>query len=200
MSDQLDAARFPVTAAYLAVLPAGLDSYPQCQAKASLYRALVDDMTADGLPAPLRDLVVQPRPVTAWISEVHTHALLLAHYDMHGHDPASFAAFTYATQRALWSSKLYSILMKLLAPARMLAGASTRWSQFHRGTELHATPTDVGRAELVLRHPPLLYDAISLIGLTEGLRAALDVSRVTSQLTMVASDELGARWQVSWSE
>lgn len=200
MPHELDVARFPATAAYLAVLPAGLDSHPSCQAKASLYRAFVAETVPDGLPAALQDLMVRPRPVTSWIPEVHSHALLLAHYDLQGHDHASFAKFTYDSQHALWTSKLYSFLMKLIAPSRLLAGTSTRWSQFHRGSELGATALAPGVAELVLRCPAHLYDEISILGLTEGLRAVLDVSRVPSQLAMVASDLHGARWRVQWSE
>jgi hypothetical protein len=200
MTSEVDAARLPATAAYLAALPAGLASHPECQAKASLYRAFVGERAPPGLPEVLLDLVLHPRPVTAWIPEVYSHALLLAHYDMDGHDHESFARFTYDSQRALWNSKLYAFLMKLVSPARLITQAGSRWSQFHRGSDLSAEERGPGRGELILRHPPSLYDEISLIGLTEGLRAVLDVSRVRSQLQLVERTDLGARWRVDWDD
>lgn len=197
---EVDATQLPATAAYLAALPAGLASHPECQAKASLYRAFVGERAPPGLPDELVDLMQHPRPVTAWIPEVHSHALLLAHYDMHGHDHASFARFTYDSQTELWNSKLYAFLMKLVSPARLIASAGQRWAQFHRGSELTANELGPYEGELVLRHPSGLYDEISLIGLTEGLRAVLDVSRVPSRLRLVHHDDLGARWHVEWRD
>ena len=200
MTSEVDAALLPATAAYLAALPAGLASHPECQAKASLYRTFIGERVPPGLPDALLDLMQHPRPVTAWIPEVHSHALLLAHYDMLGHDHQSFARFTYDTQRELWNSKLYKFLMKLVSPARLITGAGQRWAQFHRGSELSANELGPTEGELLLRHPPKLYDEISLIGLTEGLRAVLDVSRVPSRLRLTHHDDLGARWHVEWNE
>jgi hypothetical protein len=90
--------------------------------------------------------------------------------------------------------------MKLVSPARLIASAGKRWAQFHRGSELDARELGPSEGELVLRHPSRLYDEISLIGLTEGLRAVLDVSRVRSRLRLVHHDDLGARWHVDWRE
>ena len=200
MSSDVDATLLPATAAYLAALPAGLASHPDCHAKASLYRAFIGERAPPGLPDVLVDLMQHPRPVTAWIPEVHSHALLLAHYDMLGHDHASFARFTYDSQRELWQSKLYGFLMKLVSPARLITSAGKRWAQFHRGSSLDARELGACEGELVLRHPSCLYDEISLIGLTEGLRAVLDVSRVPSRLRLMHHDDLGARWHVEWND
>ena len=69
--------RFPALEEYIAGLPDGLASHPQCQAKASLYRSLIDTKglepdDVDALPPDLRSLVIHPVPISSWIPEVHS--------------------------------------------------------------------------------------------------------------------------------
>jgi hypothetical protein len=200
---ELDHARFPTVAEYLAGLPQGLDSHPACLAKASLYRGLLDDcplVDRAGLPAVLVDLVEHMRPVNTWIPEVQSHAVLLAVYDRSFADEQRFAAFCFEAQRRLWRSKIYSMLMRWTSPQRLLATASKRWEVFHRGSSLHAEAFTEGRATLHLEHPPGLYDRVSRVGLTEGLRAALSMTtQYTSSLVPLDASPTGARWAASWS-
>lgn len=190
----------PHLRAYLERLPDGLASYPECRAKASLYRSVIESpgIDAEALPEALRDLVRRPRPVTEWIPEVQSHAVLIAQYEQHFGDLSRFVEHCYAVQRQLWDSKLYAFMMRLVSPARLLASTSQRWGQFHRGTELVADRTGERTAILQLRTPPHIYDEITLAGLTEGLRAVIDSSGNPSALVLTASDATGARWSVTW--
>jgi hypothetical protein len=190
----------PQLRAYLDRLPAGLDSYPECRAKASLYRGMTDGLTVDasGLAPELVDLLEQPRPVTDWIPEVHSHAILLAQYDQHFDDLEVFGAHSYAYQHRMWSSKLYAFMMRFVSPQRLIASTSQRWAQFHRGSTLQATRTGDDTAEVVLETPPWIYDAILLRSLTEGLRAVLDRSAIPTTLTLLSQEPSTARWSVRW--
>ena len=80
-------------------------------------------------------------------------------------------------------------MMRLMSPVRLLASTSQRWGQFHRGTELVAERSGEGAAWLRLTTPPHVYDEIALIGLTEGLRAVIDCSGISSEFTLVEFDE-----------
>lgn len=190
----------PALRAYLDRLPEGLDSYPECRAKASLYRSILETLPIDDtrLPEALRDLLRRPRPVTDWIPEVHSHAVLISQYDQHFRDLPSFVRHCYAAQRELWASKIYAFMMRFVSPVRLLASASQRWGQFHRGSELVAERSGERAAILRLTVPPHIYDEVALVGLTEGLRAVIDSSGTRSEFAMVESDATGARWAVRW--
>lgn len=190
----------PHLRAYLERLPEGIASYPECRAKASLYRGMTDGLGVDttGLPPEIVDLIDQPRPVTDWIPEVHSHAILLAQFDQHFEDVEVFAAHCYAYQHKMWSSKLYAFMMRFVSPPRLIATTSQRWSQFHRGSSLVATRTDENNAEVVLTTPPWIYDEVSLRGLTEGMRAVLDRSAIPTTFTLLSQEPAEARWTVRW--
>lgn len=190
----------PHLRAYLDRLPAGLDSYPECRAKASLYRGMIDGLGVDpaGLAPELVDLLEQPRPVTDWIPEVYSHAILLAQYDQHFDDVDVFAAHCYAYQHRMWSSKLYAFMMRFVSPPRLIASTSQRWAQFHRGSTLQATRTGDDSAEVVLETPPWIYDEVSLRALSEGMRAVLDRSAIPTTLTFLSQEPSVARWSVRW--
>ena len=64
--------------------------------------------------------------------------------------------------------------------------------------KLVAERSGEGAAWLRLTAPPHIYDEIALIGLTEGLRAVIDCSGISSEFTMVEGDETGARGRVRW--
>ncbi|MGH1346309.1 MAG: hypothetical protein ACRBN8_32380 [Nannocystales bacterium] len=186
---QFDRARFPLLAAYLDGLPDGLASYPDCTAKAAMLpfvlkrRPFVGEAAA--LPPRLAELLERPPLPTQWIPETEYLGLNLAIADQ---------ASLSATQcQALWrqivldmtQSRLYSIILTLLRPARMIRSASQRWNRFHRGTSL--TVADAGGHFVVrMEYPPHLlnrYLAESYTGVLQAIArssatSALDVTFV----------------------
>lgn len=190
----------PRLRAYLEGLPAGLESYPECRAKASLYRSVIEPLPLDAaqVPEPLRDLLRRPRPVTDWIPEVHSHAILIAQCDQRFSDLPGFARHCYAAQRALWASKIYAFMMRFISPGRLLASTSQRWGQFHRGSELVSIREGEDSAILRLTAPAYVYDEIAMIGLTEGMRAMLDCGSTPSKLTLIERGPGGGCWTVRW--
>jgi hypothetical protein len=196
--------RFPAVEAYLAGLPDGLDSHPECQSKASLYRTLIDTRPLDrddieALPAPLRQLTVHPMPISSWIPEVHSHALILATYDRRFDSREEFLAHAYDEQKRLFSSRVYAIAFRVLSPVFLLKSMDLRWRMFHRGSRMRLVERRGTHAVVELTHPPGLYDEVSRCGLCEGLRAALDIvagdgTSVTVELAEPTRAVISARW------
>jgi hypothetical protein len=163
---------------YLATLPGGIDAYPQCMAKASVVRDAMQRTLPPGidLPAPLRALIEQPPPVSAWIPEVHQNALMLAILDTHFDetDVEGFYSWILDRNRRLFSSPLYRALFLVLSPERLLAGFQRRWSTFRRGSELSIERFGGGRARGRLISPPNLHSKVSARGLGFGFQAAIE--------------------------
>ncbi len=173
--------KFPALTEYLAGIPDGLESYPDCLAKASLYRGMVADRpllqpVLAELPAPLRVLIEHPVPVSSWLPEVHSHALMLAVYDVHFGDLNAFTTWAYEQQRALFTGPLYSVAMRLVSPSLLFKTAPVRFSMFHRGARLVIVERRDNGGTARLEYPPGLYDSISRAGLCSGLTAALDLT------------------------
>jgi hypothetical protein len=163
---------------YLAALPGGIDAYPHCLAKASVARDAMQRTLPPSaeLPAPLRTLIEQPPPVTAWIPEVHQNALMLAILDTHFDetDFDGFFAWILDRNRRLFSSPLYRALFFVLSPQRLLGGFQRRWSTFRRGTTLAIERSDDRGARARLTSPPHLHTKTSARGLGIGFQAALE--------------------------
>lgn len=173
-------ALFPATAAYVARLPNGLDSHPDCQVKASLYRSALEGRpipraAIDALPPRLRTLVVNPAPVSAWIPEVQSLALLTAHLDACCSSLEDFERSCYLRQRRLFDSPLYRVVVKLATPNLLLRTAALRWGALHRGTTLVVERNERGVAHLNMEHPAQLWDEPTRLALTAGFRALLDL-------------------------
>jgi len=199
-----DDEQFPALTEYLASVPNGLDGYPECLAKGSLYRTMIADRplvdpALAKLPTPLRALVEHPAPVSSWVPEVHSHALMLAVYDVHFGDVKRFTTWAYAQQRALFTGPLYSVAMRMVSPSLLFKTATIRFGMFHRGARLVVVERRDAGGTARLEHPPGLYDSISRAGLCAGLTAALDLTiagRASVEVTEAGDDYalLNADW------
>lgn len=174
-------ALFPATAAYIARLPHGLDSHPDCQVKASLYRSTLEGRpiprnAADALPPRLKQMVLSPAPVSAWVPEVQSLALVTAHLDVCCRSLSDFERSCYLRQRRLFDSPLYRAVVKLATPNLLLRTAALRWGALHRGTTLVVQANERGVAHLSMEHPAHLWDKPTRLALTAGFRALLDLS------------------------
>ena len=80
-SGQIDMRDAPRLGAYLAQLPAGLDSHPECTAKASVVRKVYEfarDNPLVGLPEPLQRLLDEPLPSSTWVPQAQVLAAIVA--------------------------------------------------------------------------------------------------------------------------
>src|SRR5512133_524503 len=180
---------------YLAGLPAGLDSFPECVAKGSVLRStLVQQPVAEiaaRLPAALRSLVTDPPVDSEWMSEVRFVAIYHAVADVRGLSDADVMAWARDRNRALFRNPAYRILMAVSSPATLLRGATMRWSNWHRGSTLEIEGiTDVG-VRALLRFPPALFDDLLLRVFGEAFVAALELARAKAPAAAVERVEPG---------
>jgi uncharacterized protein (TIGR02265 family) len=198
----VDAARFPIASQYLASLPAGEASYPQCVVKGSVLRAIVDSspipFPSDELPATLAELVQTPPLPNQWVSEVKFNALMLAHEDLI--PSAMFREWVYSRNRKLFSSSLYRILFLVVSPERLLSQMTSRWAAFRRGTELAIVSSASKHFVVDLRYPPFLYDKHVLANVTVAVTAALDAAGGHDPRVRLAEiGETSARFDIRWA-
>jgi len=195
------AASFPRLAAYLDGLPDGLASYPSCQARTSVARALLE--SADLAPAatvpPLVAQLLDP-PSHGWIPEARLQATVLAIADLRGVADEAHLAWMHTVNLEIYRSPIYRALMAFLAPRTLLERGASRWEAFHRGTTLVTTPSTAARsAEAVLTFPPRLFNHLLLRGYAETFHAALVHSRAQEVTVEVAGwDETSAHFLARW--
>lgn len=200
----IDAARFPATAAYLASLPQGAASYPAHLAKASLYRKALEDRplrdVRGALPAELVTLIENPVPFSSWISQAAWRGVMRAIYDTHFHDEARYRAWIYRSNRAMFDSTMYKIMMSVVSPGVLLRGAELRWETFHRGVPLQVVRVGDRAASITMRYPAPLLDAFDLHVHSEAFRAAIDAagardSTVNAELVTPGHAAFSAHWR-----
>jgi hypothetical protein len=186
---------------YLAGLPDGLASYPQCQVKGSVFRSLFDGVDLDPAPLapPLRQLLEDPPIASEWIPEVHLWALLFAAADQRRMDAEAIRSWIYQRRRQLFEGAVYRFLMALVPPATLVRTSAMRWGAFHRGTVLEAGGVADDGARLHLAFPSGLFDSQALDALTAVVRAALDASRARgAEVEVEEATATTARFRASW--
>ena len=193
---------YPNLAAYLERLPDGADSYPKCQAKCSLLRAVVAEFptggSTRGLPDELRLLLDELPPPSVWIPETHFVAAHFALMDIFGMGEDELLQLTYAANRKLAHSRMYRALTRLASPGVLVKGASMSWSFIHKGSTLRAEAETKG-ALLTLRHPPHLYPSLGHRSIGRGFTAALEASNGKNpHVRVLSSTPDHAKLQVSW--
>lgn len=196
----------PLTSAYIAGLPAGLDSYPDCLAHRSILEGLVRDHghvgRAAGLPGPVRRLLTLPVK-DDWIPEVVFQAANLAIRDHAFEDDAGFMTWTTDWSRELLDKPVLKHLMRLLSPTLVVSGAAKRWKAVHVGSRLEARLLDdeAGRARSVARltFPPHLFPELFLRGLVGVFDAAVRGARGRdTRVRLLSHSDSHAEYETSW--
>lgn len=193
----------PSFSAYLRRLPDGLDSYPDCKAKATLYQSFIDTEALAQMhvmPPPLQRLLEHPPPISAWIPEVHSHALLHASRDLFFDSDKAYLQQAYDNQRALFSGPLYRIMLAVASPKLLFRAASTRWNSFHRGAHFQVDAMAPGSARLRIEHEPHLWDSLMADAMMRGLEAVLHLSGA-ADAKLVAAEQTPTKIlvQATWT-
>jgi hypothetical protein len=198
------AERFPRLAAYVDSLPDGIDSFPECRAKASLVhfgtKRLPVNFPTKGLPERIERHLRDPRLVTDWISEVDYNAATLALWDGHGIDDDAACEAWYDVTHALRTSRVYRLLLEFVSPGRVVRGAPVIWQQFHRGTTLNVTDETAESTIFELVTPARLFPSIILRAYASVFQGAME-SRPTrlEERMLHPSSKLGcARYLVRY--
>lgn len=166
---------------YVTGLPIGLESYPDCVCKGTVWRAhaeAFDDQKALAAvaPDPVARLLAQPPGETAWIPETHFNALLLLLRARRFPSDEAFLQRLRALNRQLLSSALYRILFAVSSPRWVVSGAAGRWGAFHRGVGIEVASDEPGRVLLRLRYPRGLVSPLVAQAYVTAFDAALELS------------------------
>jgi hypothetical protein len=188
---------------YLAGLPAGLDSFPECVAKGSVLRSTLVaqpvEQLAGRLPGELRSLVTDPPVDSEWMSEVKFVAIYHAVSDLRGFGEADVLAWARERNRALFRNPAYRILMSVSSPATLMRGASMRWSNWHRGSTLEVEGILDTGVRVVLRYPAGLFDELMLRVFGEAFAAGLELAHADSPTINVEPTSPGvATYMANW--
>jgi hypothetical protein len=197
----LDAARFPSLSAYVASLPAGLASYPECATKGALVRSIVDeiDLTDVPLPAELATMVRERPLLTAWVPAVHADAMFHVYCDLHAPTDREMLEWTYERSSRVGRSQAYRHLLAVAGPRMLLRTSVRMHGLFQRGTDIELASLGETRAELVLSHPPHLHSRLNQLSNVALLRAVVDVTGGKETVCeMIAHDARSARYVVRW--
>lgn len=199
----VDAARFPSLFAYLAALPAGLDSYPECRTKGAIVRSAIDDSdlssVVDAIPAPIAALLRERPPLTAWVPAVHADSIFHLHCDLHARTERAMLEWTYTRSTRASSQKTYRHLLAVAGPRFFLRAGGQLHGLFQQGTELEIPELAGERAVLVLAHPPHLHSRLNQLSNVALIRALIDLTGgKETQVEMVEPGPTGARYVATW--
>jgi malate dehydrogenase (quinone) len=176
-----DPIRFPRVAAFLADLPDGLASYPECQQKGSVLWALLDgkaiDPPANLLPAPVFEQLRSPPPPNVWLPTVVGRAAWLAVLDLRcPHDDAAALDEADRAYEGMARSSMYAGLLRHVSPELLIRGASYRWKALYRGIELAIDEVSPGAAVAMLRYPDHLTPRFNARSAARGLSISLRIA------------------------
>jgi len=196
--------RFPRLASYLESLPAGLASYPDCQARASLCVSLIEGMpslppTPDQVPEPMATYLAR-MPKGLWLPEVHVMAVSLTIADHFGMDDAAYLAWLEEVNRKYFSSLVLRVLMGFVSPAELAPRAPARWAAIHRGSTLTSEVIRPGEGRIELEFPPGLFAPILLQQFTAVFQAAFRHSRAKqAEVALVEASSTRGVYEARWS-
>lgn len=128
----------PQLNAYMARLPAGLQSYPTCKGKASLFRLINELQPVVDIPAALPELL-RPYlrctlPASQWVPELDYVLFSIAMDDLRGWDNDGMRRFWRRVMTHIDNSTMYGLLFRFLSARMLITTVASRWSSFHLGT------------------------------------------------------------------
>ena len=198
----VDPARFPALSEYLGTLPAGMDSYPDCQAKGSMVVSALEghDLSAelDALPPVLVELVRDPPPPTRWIPLVWSEALFHVVCDSFYPGEEAVIAWTYRRTVAMARKPMYRRLASAAGPRFFLRLGAGVHQLFERGTSMKVSSGD-RRTRVRLTHPRHVHSTLNKVSNIGMFRAIIEITGGKNGVcTMTQCTPTGAAYDCSW--
>jgi hypothetical protein len=197
-----DPGSLPRTAAYVAGLPAGLDSYPKCRVRTAVTRLIIERfpqaLDHAGLEKAFVDQLRGALERGEWMPETMGTATRILTRDAVFESDAQYNDWTFEIANELFARPFYRALMYVMSPSLVMLGASRRWNAFREGTTLTSKSAGNG-GDITLTFPPHLYTPLVLEGFGHAFRASLAAARardVRVELAEVSADR--ARWVAGW--
>lgn len=194
--------RFPRLFNYIKRLPAGLDSYPECQSKGSIIRSTLDGHDGEellkGLPEELAVYVRTPPSVGEWTSNVHNGALFLAVCDLFYPEQSQMEAWTRERTKTMGTG-LYRGLMHIGGPRIFFRVSKSMQGLFQRGVDVSPKFEGANRMLNTLTFPPHLrshYMLLANVPMYEELATLTGVK--DAKATLEEWDATSAVYAVHW--
>jgi len=192
----------PRVAEYLAPLPAGVASYPQCVAKAALLRRALGQrpLSRDhvlALPKVLRELVTCPPLDGESVPDVWLAGVLLAIADAYEMRDEEYLDWIRDLNSTMFNT-LFRILMKVVSPEHLVRRAADRWKVFHSGSSLAIVELTRGRCVAHLTFPHLLFHGLALRQFAPVFEAAVQMSDPRGRVELGACDATQAFFIAHW--
>lgn len=194
----------PRLSRYLASLPQGVDSHPECTVRAATMHAaldLLDLEDAEGLPGPVREVVLDPPHRSRHIPEVHNLAFFTWLRDERFEGDEGYLTFTDAVFHRFYAMPLYRLAFMMGRPDQ-IASASTRiWGWIRSGTSLELVSRGEAHVDLRVRYPDQLFDALHARVLARGLAVAYRLAHSYEELSVTPGEQTPSELllEVRWS-
>lgn len=197
--------------AYLARLPRGAASYPDCLVQASIYEDLrselppLDPRDTGRLPPGLGAYIRHGTP-GEWIPEVWASSLMELWYATAcGRDEDAARARLRGLNAGVIELPAFRALVRVLSPSLALMGFARAWGINRRGTTAraalgsrHESPRT---AEVIIDCPPHLFSTRQIWGFEETFRLVANVLRLGDYHVPPAEvREDGLRFPLQWTD
>jgi len=198
--------------AYLARLPHGTASFPECMVRASIYEPWRNELPALDLRStsevfsPSFATYLRSGPSDDWIPEVWASVLLeLWFTGVVDRDEARCRARLRQGNREVFESPLYRAVVRVLSPSLVIMGMARTWNLTRRGSSAKATmgPRSASprTGEIMVSHPPWLFSERQLIGFEEGFMAVGGILKVAEpRVRRLSAGELATGFRLEWTD
>lgn len=191
------------TRAYVASLPQGLASYPECRGKVSIWKNILrwtDTGELRGrVPPELTIFTSEGLLDVTWMSVAESFACHLALRDTLFRTDSAMADHFRMLDRRLLSGPLYRMLFAVASPHRVVHAADRRFRAMFEGITLEARPEDACRVSLSLRYPPrLLPELVGRLYLV-AFEVAVELAGAKAVRSRVLEHgDTAARYELTW--
>lgn len=197
---------FSTVEKYLASLPDGVDSYPDCRATGATFRNLLSAVSLPldaGLPAVLEKWIRAHPSENEWVPVVHLCAFHSAVFDFMFAQKGGMDAYvewTYERNKSMLSAPAYAPVLAAGSPELLLTAYRARWSVFYRGCMLDVMGATKTSMSLRLSYPAYCWPEVSRHSLVAAFRAGITLMNAKGLL--VSSSEISPRvsqYDLRWS-
>ena len=159
---------YPGLADYLAGLPNGLDSYPECTSKGSLLRSTLEghphNAFVEGLPPLLAGLIDSPPPPGIWRPAVHGIALVHAVCDRFYPTEEDILLWGRRRSESMAANRLYRAVLRVSSPRVLFRMTTQLNGLLQRGTTFVQEFLEPGHSVATLYYPARLHTRRTLLG------------------------------------
>ncbi len=196
---------FPRLSKYLAVLPNGFSSYPECRSKGVLLTSALAEVPRheswNRLPSVVQEAIEHQPLATEWVSTVLSNSVQFAVADTYYPSDEQVLAWNRKRTQLVASSTSYRALVQLTGVKLLLRAAVRIHAMFQQGTDLRVEWITETEAHLFVEHPPHLQGGASHLANEAVFGAMLEKAGGHEvKVAMIESSPRRAVYRASWRD